>query len=75
MTDPLRKPFSYDDPLPLDEFVRLADAELPPDALAEMVDHIRWFLRRYPTVQERFAYATARTRALRRTQGKQGGTA
>lgn len=69
MSDPTPKRFSYDEPLPPDEFVRLADQELAPEAIEEMVAHIRWFKRRYPTVQARFAYATRRTRALRSTQG------
>jgi hypothetical protein len=72
MSGPAHRRLSDDDPLPVDEFVRLADADLPPQALAEMVDHIRWFVRRYPTVQERFAYVTRRTRALRRTQRPPG---
>ncbi|HEY5243768.1 MAG TPA: hypothetical protein VIJ22_19945 [Polyangiaceae bacterium] len=70
MSDPPRTRFSYDDPLPAEEFIRLADQALAPHAIEEMVEHIRWFKRRYPTAKERFAYATERTRALRRTQSK-----
>jgi hypothetical protein len=59
------KRFSYEDPMPIAEFTRLAD-EVPPDeALDEMVELIRWFRRRYPTVKERFAYATRKTQVLR----------
>jgi hypothetical protein len=70
MSDAAPKRFSYDEPLPVDEFVRLADQPLGRDAIEEMVQHIRWFKRRYPTVKERFAYATKRTRDLRRAQRK-----
>ncbi len=70
MSDPPRTRFSYDDPLPVEEFMRLANQPLAPHAIEQMVEHIRWFKRRYPTVKERFAYATERTRALRRTQSK-----
>lgn len=70
MSNQSRKPFSYDEPLPVDEFVRLADQPLPAHAVEPMVEYIRWFKRRYPTVKERFAYVTAKTRALRRTQGR-----
>ena len=58
------KRFSYDEPIPVDEFVRLADAALSQEALDDMVAYIRWFRRRYPSVKERFAYATRKARAL-----------
>ena len=60
-----KKPFSYDEPMPVEEFVRLADTPLSQEALDDVIDYIRWFRRRYPTVKERFAYATKKTRAFR----------
>jgi hypothetical protein len=66
------KRFSYEEPMQADEFIRLADAPLSQEALDDMVEYIRWFRRRYPTVKERFAYATRKTRALRATSGRAG---
>jgi hypothetical protein len=60
-----RKPFSYDEPMLTSDFAARADAELSTKELAEMVELIRWFRRRYPTVEARFAYASRKTRELR----------
>jgi hypothetical protein len=50
----------YLTPLPPEEFERrlaIALAELEGEELENVASHIRWFCRRYPTPQERLAYA------------------
>lgn len=54
-------------PLPLDGFRAWADGPMPPEELAEKIDLIRWFLRRYPTPEARLRSARRRQLQLART--------
>jgi hypothetical protein len=44
-------------PLPLEEWRRRAAIPLSDDERERTMELVRWFLRRYPTPAERFAYA------------------
>lgn len=44
-------------PLPLAELIARWNREIPEDEMAENIALIEWFCRRYPTPQERLAYA------------------
>jgi hypothetical protein len=51
--------------LPVEEFVRRAAIPVDDDAIQATRELVTWFLRRYPTVKERFAYVRrARARVL-----------
>ena len=43
-----------------DEFRAWADAEIPAHEMADMVELIRWFMRRYPTPEARLRSARRR---------------
>lgn len=48
----------WEQPLEPEEFERRLSAALADDdSIEEAAALVRWFLRRYPTAQERFAYA------------------
>ena len=46
----------YQDPIPLEEYRRMRAHPVSDEEVAELMDLVRWFRTRYPTVQERFAY-------------------
>jgi len=46
----------YETPVSDDEWERIRDLPRNPDSDAETIDLARWFLERYPTAKERFAY-------------------
>ncbi len=50
-----------------EEFRAWADGEIPPEEMAENVDLIRWFVRRYPTPAARLRSARRRPIPLART--------
>ena len=52
-----------DQPLPLEEWTRLAAIPLTDDERERTLELVRWFTRRYPTPAERLAYVR---RAYRR---------
>jgi len=55
-----------DTPLDRDEFLRRIRAPLSPQELADATELIRWFTRRYPTPEARFAYARVKYRQMTR---------
>lgn len=46
----------YETPLTLEEFERRSAVRPTEDEVAELMDLVRWFTARYPTVKDRFAY-------------------
>lgn len=46
----------YEKPLDLEEYARIRAIPRTEDEVAETLELVRWFRRRYPTAQERFAY-------------------
>jgi hypothetical protein len=46
----------YETPLTVEEFARRTATPPTDEEVAELMDLRRWFLERYPTAQERFAY-------------------
>jgi hypothetical protein len=53
--------------LPLDEFIAWADGPISEEEMAENIELIRWFIRRYPTPAERLRSARRRQLQLART--------
>ncbi len=52
--------------LPVEEFLRRCALPVTADTIESTAELVSWFTRRYPTVQERFAYVRrARARVLR----------
>lgn len=46
----------YETPLTLEQFERRTAVRPTEEEVAELMDLIRWFTGRYPTVKDRFAY-------------------
>jgi hypothetical protein len=53
--------------LPVDEFLRRCALPVSPEAIEGTDELVTWFMRRYPTIKDRFAYVRrARARVLGR---------
>lgn len=62
----------WEEPLPPEEFERLvrrALADLDGPEGEEMLAHMRWFMRRYPTLLDRLRYSTRKFKEWSKTRG------